>query len=93
MAEKNQATPPDFESAMQRLEQITGQMESGQMPLHELLERYEEGTKLIQYCQETLQSAEKRIEMVTRKMSEPTPTAPAAPAKSPKKPDPDVSLF
>lgn len=78
-----------FESSMERLEKIVAQMESAQMPLDELLERYEEGTQLIAVCQEKLQAAEQRIEMVTRKTVEPlSPT----PANLPNN-DPDVSLF
>ena len=77
---------------MARLEQIVGQMESGQMPLNDLIEQYEEGTKLIHICQETLQSAEKRIETVTRRLTEPASPAPEPVAPS-KKPESDVSLF
>ncbi|MEO7932182.1 MAG: exodeoxyribonuclease VII small subunit [Chthoniobacterales bacterium] len=74
-----------FEAAMERLENIVAQMESAQMPLDELLERYEEGTQLIAVCQEKLKTAEQRIEIVTRKA-----TDPATPSKESNN---DVSLF
>ncbi|HEX8371944.1 MAG TPA: exodeoxyribonuclease VII small subunit [Chthoniobacterales bacterium] len=77
-----------FESAMERLEKIVAQMESAQMPLDELLERYEEGTRLIAVCQEKLKTAEQRIEIVTRKAAEP---APSSSTTFPN--EPDVSLF
>ena len=65
MAE-NQPTNPPFESAMERLQQLVEQMESGTLPLEEMLERYEEGIRLVQFCSEKLVAAEKRIEIVTR---------------------------
>ena len=56
----------NFEAAMDRLEAIVDQMESGKMPLEELIVRYEEGMKLVKVCQERLASAEQRIEIITR---------------------------
>jgi len=55
-----------FEGAMDRLEAIVEQMESGRMMLEELIVRYEEGMKLVKICQERLASAEQRIEVITR---------------------------
>ena len=57
--------PLNFESAMERLEEIVEQMESGKMPLDDLIVRYEEGMKLVKICQERLASAEQRIEIIT----------------------------
>jgi exodeoxyribonuclease VII small subunit len=56
----------NFEAAMDRLEEIVEQMESGKMMLEELIGRYEEGMKLVKICQERLASAEQRIEIITR---------------------------
>jgi exodeoxyribonuclease VII small subunit len=56
----------NFESSMDRLEEIVEQMESGKMMLEELIVRYEEGMKLVKVCQERLASAEQRIEIITR---------------------------
>ena len=64
-AKKNE-TGQDFEGAMDRLEKIVEQMESGKMMLEELIVRYEEGMKLVKVCQERLASAEQRIEIITR---------------------------
>jgi len=105
MAEKkpNETT---FESAVERLEAIVEAMESDQLPLEEMLERYEEGTRLVKLCSEKLAAAEKRIETVTRnaagkpQIAEYDPAAPPAPAaprpsRGTSKPAPsdDVSLF
>ncbi|HEX8077425.1 MAG TPA: exodeoxyribonuclease VII small subunit [Chthoniobacterales bacterium] len=56
----------NFEAAMNRLEAIVDEMESGKMQLEELIVRYEEGMKLVKTCQERLASAEQRIEIITR---------------------------
>ena len=64
-AEKAQAEL-NFETAMDRLEEIVDGMESGKMMLEELIVRYEEGMKLVKVCQERLASAEQRIEIITR---------------------------
>jgi exodeoxyribonuclease VII small subunit len=56
----------NFESALDRLEEIVEQMESGKMMLEELIVRYEEGMKLVKVCQERLATAEQRIEIITR---------------------------
>ena len=58
--------PQNFEGAMNRLEEIVEEMESGKMMLEELIIRYEEGMKLVKICQDRLASAEQRIEIITR---------------------------
>src|SRR3954463_6689541 len=63
---KNAAEEMNFERAMERLETIVDEMESGKMMLEELIVRYEEGMKLVGICQERLATAEKRIEIITR---------------------------
>ena len=56
----------NFEGAMDRLEKIVEQMESGKLPLEDLIVRYEEGMNLVKICQERLASAEQKIEMIAR---------------------------
>jgi len=56
----------NFEGAMDRLEAIVAQMESGKLPLEQLIVRYEEGMKLVKICQERLASAEQKIEIIGR---------------------------
>lgn len=83
----------NFEAAMDRLEAIVEQMESGKMQLEELIVRYEEGMKLVKTCQERLASAEQRIEVITRNHAgkpvvqpfEPTAAAARPPATTPEK--------
>src|SRR6476661_4481735 len=56
----------NFEGAMDRLEKIVEQMESGELALEDLIVRYEEGMNLVKICQERLASAEQKIEIITR---------------------------
>ena len=56
----------NFETAMERLEAIVEQMESGKLPLEDLIVRYEEGMNLVKVCQERLASAEQKIEIIAR---------------------------
>ena len=56
----------NFEGAMDRLEKIVELMESGKLPLEDLIVHYEEGMKLVKTCQERLANAEQKIEIITR---------------------------
>jgi exodeoxyribonuclease VII small subunit len=75
----------NFEGAMDRLEKIVEQMESGKLPLEDLIVRYEEGMNLVKVCQERLAKAEQKIEIIARNSAgktivkdfEPAPEAPA----------------
>ena len=44
---KKPAAEANFEQAMKRLEEIVEKMESGDLPLEDLIVRYEEGMKLV----------------------------------------------
>jgi exodeoxyribonuclease VII small subunit len=63
---KQRETELNFEGAMGRLEAIVEQMESGKLPLEELIVRYEEGMNLVKICQERLANAEQKIEIIAR---------------------------
>jgi exodeoxyribonuclease VII small subunit len=56
-----------FESAIQRLEKIVADMEEAELPLEDVLKRYEEGTRLVRFCSQKLEEAEKKIEILTKK--------------------------
>ncbi len=55
-----------FEAALARLESIVESMESGEVPLAELLARFEEGSRLIRVCETRLKDAELRIEQLKK---------------------------
>jgi exodeoxyribonuclease VII small subunit len=63
---KQPDAPLKFEGAMDRLEAIVEQMESGKLTLEDLIVRYEEGMSLVKVCQERLASAEQKIEIIAR---------------------------
>jgi exodeoxyribonuclease VII small subunit len=54
-------TAPNFEAAVDQLETLIDQIESGEIGLEDALKRYEDGTKLIQRCRSILNRAEKKI--------------------------------
>ena len=55
-----------FEDSLARLEQIVGQLETGNLPLEESLKVFEEGIALARHCARYLEEAEKRIEILTK---------------------------
>jgi len=55
-----------FEHAIAQLEEIVLAMESSELPLEEALTHYQNGIGLLRYCQDTLTSAEARIEALER---------------------------
>lgn len=57
---------PSFESALNQLETIVESMESGDVPLAELLAKFEEGNKLLKVCEARLKDAELKIELLKK---------------------------
>lgn len=53
-----------FEEAYQNLETLVGALEDGTIPLRQMVEDYEQATKLLRICQERLKDAETRIEIL-----------------------------
>jgi exodeoxyribonuclease VII small subunit len=51
-----------FEQAYARLEQLVTEMERGDLPLEELLTRFEEGVGLVKQCRSFLKQAQLRVE-------------------------------
>lgn len=69
--------PPSFESALTDLQQIVGDLESGVLGLEDALRHYERGAGLLRHCYSLLESAERRIEILTGRTEEGEPeTAP-----------------
>lgn len=61
MAAKKTTQPESFESAMSELEQIVQQLERGELPLTEALNAFQQGIKLSQFCQNTLNEAQATV--------------------------------
>ncbi len=66
MSQKNPKETPSLEFAMQRISELVTAMEEGNLPLEKLIDSYEEGISLVKDCQEKLDAAEKRIQVITR---------------------------
>lgn len=58
--------PKSFESSLEELERIVRDLEQGELPLEKSLELFEQGVKLSRECQERLNQAERRIEILMR---------------------------
>jgi exodeoxyribonuclease VII small subunit len=65
---------PSFEEALERLETIVEQLESGELSLEQSIASYEEGVKLSRRLGATLDEAEKRIERLVGGETEDAPT-------------------
>lgn len=58
--------PLSFEHAIDKLEDIVEQIESGEVGLEDALDRYEQGQVLIKRCRGILDKAEQRITELTQ---------------------------
>ena len=58
--------PKSFEASLEALEEIVHQLENGDLPLEKSLELFENGIRLSRQCQERLNQAERRIEVLLR---------------------------
>lgn len=58
---------PDFERSLARLEEIVRKLESANLPLDEAMNLFEEGMQLSRDCQQQLEQAEARVEILLKK--------------------------
>jgi len=56
---------PSFEESLAQLEAIVGDLEEGRLGLEASLLRFEEGVRLLRNCQGLLETAERKIEILT----------------------------
>ena len=56
-----------FEEALSRLEQITRDLEEGDLSLEESLKYFDEGVKLAEFCNSKLNDAQKKVEILLKK--------------------------
>ena len=56
--------PASYEAALEELEQLVGLIESGQLPLEQLLAGYERGAELLKFCRDKLQAVEEQIKVL-----------------------------
>jgi len=68
---KNATTPPvaeSFEDAVDELDKVIEILEQEPSSLAQLLDNFERGQELLSYCQNTLKSARKRLDVVEAKL-------------------------
>lgn len=61
-------TKPNLETALSELEAILARMDKGDLPLDQLITEFEKGAELVKFCRDQLETAEKRIEIVLKKL-------------------------
>ena len=63
---ENKEAKLSFEAALTKLETIVESMETGEVPLADLLAKFEEGNKLLRHCETRLKDAELKIEQLKK---------------------------
>lgn len=65
MPKSAKPTPPaSFEAALSELEQLVSGLESGTLPLDQLLSGYQRGSDLLTYCRERLEAVEQQVKVL-----------------------------
>jgi exodeoxyribonuclease VII small subunit len=65
MAKKEQQNKK-FEVALEELEGVVEQLETGELALEESLAAFEQGVGLVKYCNQKLTEAEKKVELLVK---------------------------
>lgn len=63
-------TTQNFETSLLELEKIVRELESGDVSLDESLKRFEQGIDLYKKCRQTLETAEKKIKILSDSLKE-----------------------
>lgn len=63
-APKAPAEPTSYESALQELEQLIAQIESGQLPLEQMLAGYQRAAQLLAYCRGQLDAVQEQVKVL-----------------------------
>ena len=58
------AVATSYEAALEELEQLVSQLDAGQLPLDQLLTRYQRGAELLAYCRARLEAVENQIKVL-----------------------------
>lgn len=63
-------TPFHFERSLASLSELVTQMEQGNLPLEQSLAYFEQGIRLVRDCQQALQEAEHKVQILTQQGTE-----------------------
>ena len=58
-----------LKESLMAIEKIVEDLEDGEIPLEDALQRFEQGMKLIEQCQDKLTKVEKKLKILTRDKS------------------------
>ena len=67
---KQKTETASFEEALNELEALVERMESGDLTLEESLAAFEQGISLTRHCQEALQVAEQKVEILSARTAD-----------------------
>jgi exodeoxyribonuclease VII small subunit len=56
--------PASYEEALGELEQLVSKMESGALPLDQLLASYQRGAQLLKFCRSRLEAVEQQVKLL-----------------------------
>ena len=71
IAPETSPLPAHYEAAMQELDTLVARMDSGDLPLDQLLASYERGAALLQLCRDKLQAVEDQIKVLDKGVLKP----------------------
>ena len=63
---KKESTQQNFEGALEQLEEVVEQLESGELPLDDSLAAFEKGVGLVKFCNQKLSEVEKKVELLLK---------------------------
>ena len=58
------AEPASYEAALEELEQLVCRIESGQLPLDQMLTGYQRGATLLAFCRQRLEAVQDQIQVL-----------------------------
>ncbi len=56
--------PASYEAALEELEQLVSRIESGQLPLEQMLAGYQRGAVLLNFCRDRLEAVQEQIKVL-----------------------------
>jgi len=63
-AKPAEVQPASYEEALAELDRLLAAMEGGQLPLDRLLESYQRGAVLLEFCRTRLQAVEQQVKVL-----------------------------
>ena len=63
-AHAQQPDPASYEAALEELEQLVARIESGQLPLEQMLAGYQRGAVLLNFCRARLEAVQDQIKVL-----------------------------